>query len=830
MNQVNNPFLFQNFFFNNFFFNPNLFFLMNHNLLMNNTYINTNYNININIGEPYNIYETENELYIESIKHVEALKISRSIPIKFEKIKNSQNAIPKEIKKKSKAFAIIGIIDLYHINYLGYVSSSEEAATIFGPIYKINSIELIKINNTEENANFLNLKENIKKYFSTNNLYYSIEYKIALPISHFNRSIINNNKYLINYNLLKPFFDNNIPYYFYCQIIFGYVSEEKNIFIGDNNLNRELDMIIIERYINGNIIPNNDVLVYIKQIEFITVFKNKNDPNKNNKFFSYVFYESNESIKNLISFYPFKLTIVEELNKFKEIVCIIKNIKVNELIEKERLIKKMEPYNHNYLNNKIKYFSFVSEWGGIYFGDIKELNKYLNSYSDNIIQKYTLWFININNNNFEHKRLFYSIIEIFWRSIQKQINNQILDINIGILNPENTNLIFNRFSKLADRYINNFENKKPLLKEYKNIFEKVSDDFLNIDNKRTKINLNLKDIDTNPENLNKLKLLCATWNVGGSALPEDYEFLELFTKNHFYLSGQSPDIVLISIQEIVPLKVKKGLFLKNKEDYFDNLTESFISSLNIIFPGQCYIKATDIKMAGIYVLLIVKVDVMSEILFKDIPEDTKKKSSTLTKGFLTLAFQYKGKIFSIASGNKLKIQTLIEILNKDINIESQIFNKFKDSDFWIILGDFDFSLDLSYEYAISLIQDKNYKALYDRDQFHLALEQPENIFLKKTINEGEINFAPTYKLEKNSDDYEYDSERTIVPSYCDRILFCKNNGIMVLSYERVSTLKFSNHRPVSGAFMFYWYKKENDKKKEEKNEFNEFEIMNKNEE
>ena len=167
MNQVNNPFLFQNFLFNNFFFNPNLFFLMNHNLLMNNTYINTNYNININIGEPYNIYETENELYIESIKNVEALKISRSIPIKFEKIKNSQNLIPKEIKKKSKAFAIIGIIDLYQINYLGYVSSSEEAATIFGAkIYKINSIELIIINNTEENANFLNLKENIKKYFS----------------------------------------------------------------------------------------------------------------------------------------------------------------------------------------------------------------------------------------------------------------------------------------------------------------------------------------------------------------------------------------------------------------------------------------------------------------------------------------------------------------------------------------------------------------------------------------------------------------------------------------------------------------------------------------
>ena len=47
----------------------------------------------------------------------------------------------------------------------------------------------------------------------------------------------------------------------------------------------------------------------------------------------------------------------------------------------------------------------------------------------------------------------------------------------------------------------------------------------------------------------------------------------------------------------------------------------------------------------------------------------------------------------------------------------------------------------------------------------------------------------------------------------------------MLSYERVSTLKLSDHRPVSAAFEVFWNKKE-----EEKKEYNDFEIMNKFEE
>ena len=90
--------------------------------------------------------------------------------------------------------------------------------------------------------------------------------------------------------------------------------------------------------------------------------------------------------------------------------------------EKAKFAELMQYLNPLYEAQQIYYLVH-----GTYAEDIKDLDTHLNFYSDNIIQKTTLWFININNHNFEHKRLFYSIIEIFWRSIQKQINNQILD-------------------------------------------------------------------------------------------------------------------------------------------------------------------------------------------------------------------------------------------------------------------------------------------------------------------------------------------------------------------------------------------------------------------
>ena len=527
------------------------------------------------------------------------------------------------------------------------------------------------------------------------------------------------------------------------------------------------------------------------------------------------------------------MTLIEELNKFNKTICILKNNILGGEIQKELLQNRMWEYNKNLLNKKIQYFCYTSDWKKYYFEDLKDFD-FLNLefYSDNIIQKKTIWFIDINNNNFEHKKIFESIKELLWRSIKKQINIQMLDIKIGKLNSDNTNLIYNKFINFTDKYTNNFINKRSLLNTDRKIFQEVSDIFISIDNIISKINKNKNEIVPNPENFNKIQLLCVTWNVGGSSLPQNYALLDLFTKNHFYFSGQSPDIVLISIQEIES---------KTKGDIYKIWTDRLNSSLNIIFPNQNYIVKFTSKIVGVYVILFVKNALSSEIITNDINKNKKGKPDFGIKDFLAIYFKYKDKIFSFASGhlkaglenNHIRIRTLEEILNRDIKVESKTINKFNNSNFWIILGDLNFSISLIYKVAIEVIQDKDYKALYSNDQFYYEYEHMENSFLKNNLNEGIIKFAPTYKFEKNSDDYAYDDKKKLVPSFCDRIFYCKKNGIRLLSYERISTLLLSEHRPVTGAFEVFWEKKNNNdgnndeenKNKIEKEFINDFVII-----
>ena len=302
------------------------------NNTINNNNIQLNYtnitNIPIPNNKTFNIIETDEELYITNTIWKDTIKIQKNEPNKIERIVNNEQ-ISKDSVKKLEVDAIIGIFDLYTIKYLGVVTSSKETATIlFSTIYVINSIELIKLTKTTESRYIINLKTNIQALFSKQSFYYSKDYKLAF-CHYYQRNNSNIfNKYFINYSLLRSFFDNNIPEYFYSQIILGFVSGQNNTILGNNQFNIALDTIIIERYFKDNIMLNNENLVYIKQIEFITVFKNVSNI-RANKIFSHVCYASCESINNVKTFVPFKIALVEELNQFKNIACLINNCDKN---------------------------------------------------------------------------------------------------------------------------------------------------------------------------------------------------------------------------------------------------------------------------------------------------------------------------------------------------------------------------------------------------------------------------------------------------------------------------------------------------------------------
>ena len=86
--------------------------------------------------------------------------------------------------------------------------------------------------------------------------------------------------------------------------------------------------------------------------------------------------------------------------------------------------------------------------------------------------------------------------------------------------------------------------------------------------------------------------------------------------------------------------------------------------------------------------------------------------------------------------------------------------------------------------------------------FNEFLRNEELKIFKKTelvqfdIEEGEINFPPTYKYEKNTNSYNI-SKR--VPSWTDRILYKNNKSLKSLFYDRID-INLSDHKPIFGFF------------------------------
>ena len=68
------------------------------------------------------------------------------------------------------------------------------------------------------------------------------------------------------------------------------------------------------------------------------------------------------------------------------------------------------------------------------------------------------------------------------------------------------------------------------------------------------------------------------------------------------------------------------------------------------------------------------------------------------------------------------------------------------------------------------------------------------------FQEGEIDFMPTYKFDKDTQIYDTSSKNR-VPSWTDRILFkSKSESVKLLEYFSVPSITFSDHKPVFAVF------------------------------
>ena len=808
---------------------------------------NINQSQNSQNNKYFKINETINEFYIRNNKNNKSIKI-----YKLDRERENGN---KDIIRTYQADSIIGIYELNEKKYLGIVTSSKIAAKIFNfYIFRIINVELIKMSNNKETMSDIKLKEEIENIFSTQNFYYSNEYDLSLSL--YSQNLINSydfdgnnnnkkkleSKYLINSDNLKYFVENNIPDCFYSIIIYGYVGCKIDVNLNEKNDNI-VDLILIERYYKKDIIVNKDIPEYFKQIEFICSFKN----NYNNNVFSFIFYVKSKSMNNINDFMPFNNFVNGELDKYKNISCIVNNL--NNYNQNFALKEKILNINLNFLNNKIKIIDFTSDWDKhLYFdtnNDSYNLISFYQNQSVDILQKNVILFLDINNYFSEDDCCFNAYIRLMWKAIQKEINFLRLNIDIGLFDKNNNNYICNKFKEIIMKYHNDLdENKKPL---YNNINRDQIQFKLNNYIINNKNDINYKDINKSKTfhlqknkndyniknneyqrnnsdrininvhtNSNKVKIMCITWNIAGISCNVDYNITKLFTENIFYYKNEPPDIIVVGIQEIIKLSITSILSIVSNQENVITWTTNIINTISKVFKGIEYYQLKCMDLVGIYLLVLVKKSLRKNVSLIDSNTTKTGVYGTMgNKGFFTLTLKCFDSLISFGSGhfeagqskNEDRISTLIQLLNKSVNINDVEFT-FKDIDFWIILGDLNFRIDLSYEDAISLIKDKKYDVLYSLDQFNTSRENYP--FLKQYIKEREINFEPTYKYVKGSNEYAYDEDKVRVPAWTDRIFYCKNKNIKMLTYDTIKSIKYSDHRPVVGTFLVNCENKKNE--------------------
>lgn len=114
-------------------------------------------------------------------------------------------------------------------------------------------------------------------------------------------------------------------------------------------------------------------------------------------------------------------------------------------------------------------------------------------------------------------------------------------------------------------------------------------------------------------------------------------------------------------------------------------------------------------------------------------------------------------------------------------------------------GDMNYRIDQRREAVIHAIQSGELESLFTHDQLLKEMKHNRG-FRLRAFQEAPLTFAPTYKYDRLSDEFDT-SEKRRTPAWCDRILWRSRDPerVVQLNYQRYE-VNVSDHRPISAAF------------------------------
>ena len=114
-------------------------------------------------------------------------------------------------------------------------------------------------------------------------------------------------------------------------------------------------------------------------------------------------------------------------------------------------------------------------------------------------------------------------------------------------------------------------------------------------------------------------------------------------------------------------------------------------------------------------------------------------------------------------------------------------------------GDMNYRIDQRRDAVIAAVKAGDLEHLLIHDQLKKEMKFNRSFRLRQ-FSEGPITFAPTYKYDRRSDEYDT-SEKARVPAWCDRVLWRSMHPERVeqVHYRRWEA-NVSDHRPISAGF------------------------------
>ena len=121
-----------------------------------------------------------------------------------------------------------------------------------------------------------------------------------------------------------------------------------------------------------------------------------------------------------------------------------------------------------------------------------------------------------------------------------------------------------------------------------------------------------------------------------------------------------------------------------------------------------------------------------------------------------------------------------------------------DHEICVLNGDLNYRIDsMTRDTVVRAVKEGSLNKLLDRDQLLLSRKKNPG-FRLRAFNENSIGFAPTYKYDVGTDNYD-SSDKKRSPAWCDRLLYRGVGRVKQTEYRR-HEVRVSDHRPVSGSF------------------------------